>query len=147
MLMPGPGGPYHITFQASPLRQIMEQVRPKHIQLPPMRKVTETLGALGTLARQFLIRSAAPEKDTPDSLAGLHSAYTSSNNGDDSYHDLFSSATSNINASYAAPTTSNAQLFGAHPLKVTPENDEQLLSALYTLGRNVLGQVRFYRIH
>ncbi len=35
MLMPGPGGPYHITFQASPLRQIMEQVRPKHIQLPP----------------------------------------------------------------------------------------------------------------
>lgn len=145
MLMPGPGGPYQITFQPSPLRQMIEQVRPKNIQLPPIKKVTETLGALGTIARQFLIRSANPEKSRPETFAAEANVPLASNSNYNNYYDdLFPAATSNINSSSysSSSSASSTQLLGAHPLAVNPETDEQLLSALYTLGRNVLGQVR-----
>lgn len=143
MLMPGPGGPYQITFQQSPLRTMIEQVRPKNIQLPPMRKVTETLGALGTLARQFLIRSSSPERTNLDAAASdSHPAFTSSSNSHINY-DLFPAASTN---NFSTALTTNTYSPGSPPLKVNPEEDEQLLSALYTLGRNVLGQVRNFNI-
>ncbi|ODM97169.1 Proclotting enzyme [Orchesella cincta] len=136
MMMPGPGGPYHVTFQASPIQQIMDQVRPRHIQLPPMQKVTETLGALGTIARQFLRRNTGSEQKGDSSEAAISTSLISSSSSSSHHHhhDLFPAATSS-NANYNQP-----QVFSTHPLKIKPEEDEQLLSALYTLGRNVLGQ-------
>lgn len=140
MLMSAPGGPYQITFQPPPIRHIMEQVRPKHIQLPPMKRVTETLGALGTIAAQFLIRrSTSPGSKHDDSAISSSSLSSSPTN----YHDLFPAATSH---NYTGLTTGSSQnhfqFASPHPPKLKPEEDEQLLSALYTLGRNVLGQVR-----
>jgi len=142
MLMPGPGGPYHVTFQASPIQHMMDQVRPRHIQLPPMQKVTETLGALGTIARQFLRRNTGSEQKQDSSsttaISSLISSSSSSNSHHDHDDDLYPAATSSNANTY----NNRPQAFSSHPLKIKPEDDEQLLSALYTLGRNVLGQVR-----
>jgi len=80
-----------------------------------MSKVSETLGALNVLGRYFLKKTVTPSYAV---------------NEDGSVEDDLSPAQSLSDKVVSSP-----------PLHVPPEKDEQLGDALYTLGRNVLGQV------
>jgi len=89
-----------------------------------MAKVSETLGALNVLGRYFLQKTATTQVGpaTQGPVIQMQESLE---------EDLIQ-----------APTTMNDRVVSSPPLlTVPPEQDEQLGSALYTLGRNVLGQV------
>jgi len=106
---------------SSPYR-LMSGMRPKHISLPSMQRVSETIGALGTLARRFLT-SSSPQAipDEPQSKS-------------EEVKILSTAASNTVSQKAEAPVE----------FKVKPEDDPELNAALYTLSRNVLGQVYYH---
>jgi hypothetical protein len=113
---PHQGQPQIQMSMSSPYR-FMSGMQPKAISLPSMQKVSETIGALGMLARRFL-RNSSPSAipDAESKSEGLLQQQPTA-------------AASNVASAVVE-------------FKVKPEDDPELNAALYTLSRNVLGKVR-----
>lgn len=88
-----------------------------------MSRVSETLGALGTLARRFLRQpSVEAEAKSEEEFDDIHTTRVP-------YKDSHITSSSNrVNVSVPM-------------FKIPPEDDPELGTALYTLSRNVLGTV------
>ena len=123
--------------------------QPRHFSLPPMSKVSETLGALNFLGRYILKRTKSPSPPPPKPNYS-NNYYSHSPNNDylgGGYYPLPPAPTT-ISSEEAASTEdlivapSETDKVSSPVLTVKPEEDAQLGNALYTLGRNVLGQVR-----
>jgi len=104
--------------------------------LPPMKKVSETLGALGTLARHFIRKSSgiADEK--------VGSSSSPKQPEDEILEDGQSPvASASTKSEQTSSNPSPALGLSSHMFTIHPEKDEELRRALYTLGNNVLGEV------
>jgi hypothetical protein len=113
-----------------------------------MSKVSETLGALNFLGRYILKKSKSPVPG-PTQEAPYRPNYVGhdSNYHGGGYYGLPPVAGSGSHSHEASKedlvvAPSEAENVASPVLTVKPEEDAQLGNALYTLGRNVLGQVR-----
>lgn len=98
----------------------------KRLSLPSMSRVSETLGALGTLARRFL-RGPGIEAESKS-------------------EEDYPSTTPITSSSHLLPMSSNRVNVSSSLFKIRPEDDPELSQALYTLSRHVLGPVSNCRI-
>lgn len=130
-----PRGLYHAGFMypAPPpthgppiYTTLMSHMGGKKLSLPSMSRVTETLGALGTLARRFLRGPGIEAESKSEDISQSPTHPTILMGGSDSHLSTASSNRVNV----TTPV-----------FKVRPEDDPELNQALYTLSRNVLGQV------
>lgn len=124
--------------------------QPKHFNLPPLSKISETMEAIGTLGRYILKKTRSPSSSSSSSQYYFNghvgeaqqfsnSKISNNDHGPTTTQDLYTSSSNQqqtkINAppSQQPPSTSSL-------LTINPEEDGELSDALYTLGRNVLGQ-------
>ena len=106
--------------------------QPRHFSLPSlpsMTKVSETLGALNSLGRYFLQKTNSANSAERFAIPTTERPVNESE--EDSDEDDIPAAASTHYEKISNP-----------PLVVDPAQDKELGTALYTLGRNVLGKVR-----
>ena len=91
-----------------------------------MSKVSETLGALNSLGRYFLRKSNSVDRIEATTTT-TENPGSESEESDEDY--------------IRAESSHHEEKISRPPLTVDPAEDKELGSALYTLGRNVLGKV------